>query len=105
MGMDLHTMLLTMAGKKGPSGFEESVAKTAQRLLEPYVDETWFDRLGSLVGVRRCGKKGAKKILLDAHLDEIGLMVTGIEEGFLRFTEIGGVDQRMLPDREVTVLE
>ncbi len=104
MGMDLHTMLLTMAGKKGPSGFEESVAKTAQRLLEPYVDETWFDRLGSLVGVRRCGKKGAKKILLDAHLDEIGLMVTGIEEGFLRFTEIGGVDQRMLPDREVTVL-
>lgn len=104
MGMDLHTMLKTMVGEKGPSGFEEPVAKTAQRLLEPYVDETYFDRLGSLVGVRRCGKPNARKVLLDAHLDEIGLMVTGIEEGFLRFTEIGGVDPRMLPDREVTVL-
>lgn len=102
--MELDTMLTTMAGEKGPSGFEEPVAQTAQRLLAPYVDETYFDRLGSLVGVRRCRKPGAKKVLLDAHLDEIGLMVTGIEEGFLRFTEIGGVDPRMLPDREVTVL-
>ena len=61
-------------------------------------------RLGSVVGVRRCGRPGAKKLLLDAHLDEIGLIVTGHEDGFLRFRSIGGVDPRMLPDREVTVL-
>lgn len=102
--MDLRTILQTLAGEKGPSGFEEPVAKTARTLLAPYVDETYFDRLGSLIGVRRCGRENAPKLLLDAHLDEIGLMVTGIEEGFLRFTEIGGVDPRMLPDREVTVL-
>lgn len=102
--MEIRTTLEALAGTKGPSGFEQPVAKTAQALLAPYVDETYFDRLGSLVGVRRCGKENAPKLLLDAHLDEIGLMVTGIEEGFLRFTEIGGVDQRMLPDREVTVL-
>lgn len=102
--MDVRKILETLAGEKGPSGFERPVAKTAQTLLESYVDETYFDRLGSLVGVKRCGKPNAPKVMLDAHLDEIGLMVTGIEEGFLRFTEIGGVDPRMLPDREVTVL-
>ena len=67
------------------------------------MDEVWTDRLGNLVGVRRCGKPGAKKLLLDAHLDEVGLTVTGIKDGFLRFTA-NGVDHRMLPDREVTVL-
>lgn len=102
--MDIWNALDRLAGAKGPSGFEAPVTQVAQELLTPYVDETWIDRLGNLVGVRRCGKPGAKRLLLDAHLDEIGLMVTGIEEGFLRFRAIGGVDPRMLPDREVTVL-
>ncbi len=102
--MEIRTTLTALVGEKSPSGFEHPAAKTAQTLLAPYVDETYFDRLGSLVGVKRCGKPNAPKVLLDAHLDEIGLMVTGIAEGFLRFTEIGGVDPRMLPDREVTVL-
>ena len=46
----------------------------------------------------------APKLLLDAHLDEIGLIVTGVEDGFLRFRSIGGVDPRMLPGRELVVL-
>lgn len=102
--LDIWNALDRLTGEKGPSGFERPVAQAAQALLEPYVDETWIDRMGNLVGVRRCGRENAKKLLLDAHLDEIGLMVTGHEEGFLRFTDIGGVDPRMLPDREVTVL-
>lgn len=102
--LDIWNALDRLAGEKGPSGFERPVAQTAQELLAPYVDETWLDRMGNLVGVKRCGKPNAKRLLLDAHLDEIGLMVTGHEEGFLRFTAIGGVDPRMLPDREVTVL-
>ena len=60
--------------------------------------------MGSVVGVRRCGKEGAKKLLLDAHLDEIGFLVTGHQDGFLRFAPLGGVDPRMLPDRELTML-
>ena len=102
--LDVEKTLELLTGEKGPSGFEAPVVQTARELLKPYVDETWIDPLGSLVGVKRCGKANAKKLLLDAHLDEIGLMVTGMEEGFLRFAEIGGVDPRMLPDREVTVL-
>lgn len=75
----------------------------AKELLEPLMDEVRIDRLGSLVGVRRCGKPGAKKLLLDAHLDEVGLVVTGHKDGFLRF-KANGVDPRMLPDREVLIL-
>ena len=88
----------------GPSGFEDPVAAAALEFLEPLVDEAHIDRMGTVIGVRRCGKENAPKLLLDAHLDEIGFMVTGHEEGFLRFAPLGGVDPRMLPDRELTIL-
>ena len=88
----------------GPSGYEAHVAAVAAELLAPWMDEVWTDRLGNVIGVRRCGKPNAKRLLLDAHLDQIGLMVTGVEDGYLRFTSIGGVDPRMLPGREVTIL-
>lgn len=99
----MEEILRALCGVGAPSGFERPAVLAAQELLEPLVDEIWIDRLGSLVGVRRCGKPGAKKLLLDAHLDEVGLVVTGIKDGFLRF-KANGVDVRMLPDREVTIL-
>lgn len=101
--METEQRLERLCAIGAPSGFERSVVEAAQALLEPLMDEVWIDRLGNLVGVRRCGKPEAKRLLLDAHLDEVGLTVTGIEQGFLRFAAIG-VDVRMLPDREVTVL-
>lgn len=100
----IREMLSALCPLPGPSGFERPVALQAADLLRPYMDEVSVDRMGNLLGVRRCGIPGAKSILLDAHLDEIGLMVIGSEEGFLRFRTIGGVDPRMLPDREVTIL-
>ncbi len=102
--MDIRAALEKLCAAGAPSGFERPAVLCARELLEPLVDEVWIDRLGSLVGVRRCGKPNARKLLLDAHLDEIGLIVTGYENGFLRFQAIGGVDLRMLPDRELTVL-
>lgn len=88
----------------GPSGFEEKAAAAAAELLRPLTDEVYVTRLGSVAGVRRCGRENAKRLLLDAHLDEIGFVVTGCEEGFLRFAPLGGVDPRMLPDRELVLL-
>lgn len=100
----LREMLSALCPLPGPSGFERPVTLRAADLLRPLVDEVSIDRMGNLVGVRRCGTPGAKRILLDAHLDEVGLIILGSEEGFLRFRSIGGVDPRMLPDREVTIL-
>lgn len=102
--MDYQKTLTRLCALQGPSGFEEPVARVAMELLRPLVDECSVTRLGSVLGVRRCGRPGAPKLLLDAHLDEIGFLITGHEDGFLRFTALGGVDPRMLPDREMTVL-
>lgn len=68
------------------------------------MDAVQIQKMGSVVGVRRCGKENAPRLVLDAHLDEIGFIITGHEDGFLRFASLGGVDPRMLPDREVTIL-
>ena len=102
--MDLRETMKALCTECGPSGFEDKVVRKAIELIKPLCDETWIDKGGNAVGVKRCGKKDAKKVLMVAHLDEIGLVVTGIEDGFLRFSKIGGVDPRMLPGRELTVL-
>lgn len=102
--MNILECLKTLCQTGGPSGYEAPVASVAMELLTPWMDEVWTDRLGNVIGVRRCGQPNAKKLLLDAHLDQIGLMVTGAEDGYLRFASVGGVDPRMLPDREVTIL-
>lgn len=102
--MNLKETIQELSALSGPSGFESPVARRAAELLRPFADEVRTDRLGNVIALRRCGRPGAKKLLLDSHLDEIGLMVTDIQEGFLRFRTIGGVDPRMLPGREVRVL-
>ena len=102
--LNYEEMLGRLCALSGPSGFEEKVAQAAAELLRPLADEVYTTRLGSVVGVRRCGRENVPKLLLDAHLDEIGFIVTGHDEGFLRFAPLGGVDPRMLPDREVVVL-
>lgn len=102
--MQIEDMLEQLCSIGAPTGFERPVALAAKELLVPLMDEVWMDRLGNVIGVRRCGLPNAKRLLLDAHLDEIGLVVTGIKNGFLKFSTIGGVDPRMLPDRELTIL-
>ena len=102
--LDYEQVLGQLCAIAGPSGFEEAVAQEAAQMLKPYVDEVRTTRMGSVVGVRRCGKEQAPKLMLDAHLDEIGFLITGHEEGYLRFAPLGGVDSRMLPDRELTIM-
>ena len=73
----------------GPSGREGKISDTIRGLMEGHVDEILSDTMGNLI----CVKKGSgKKIMLAAHMDEIGVIVTYIDEkGFLRFGNIGGL--------------
>ena len=73
----------------GPSGNESKVAELVKHEITPFVDEAKLDKLGSLIAI----KKGTgAKVMLAAHADEIGLIVTHIDkEGFLRFDTVGGV--------------
>ena len=102
--MELREITARLCRAAGPSGFEDAARALAAELLAPYVDEIRTDAMGNLIAVRRCGKPGAKRLLLDAHMDEIGFIITGIENGFLRFATLGGVDPRMLPARDVRIL-
>jgi endoglucanase len=102
--MDVAGVLIELCSLPGPAGFEQQVAQRAKAMLEPLVDECWIDVLGNVIGVRRCGREGAGKLLFDAHIDEIGLIVTGAEEGFLRFAALGGLDARLLPASGVRIL-
>jgi putative aminopeptidase FrvX len=102
--MKLHEITAQLCCAAGPSGFEDTVRARISELLTPYVDEIRTDTLGNLIAVRRSGKPCAHRLLLDAHMDEIGFIITGIENGFLRFATLGGVDPRMLPAREVRLL-
>lgn len=102
--MPYSALLSELTALPGPSGFEHKVAQRAVELLRNHMDEAYLDRYGNAVGIRRCGKPQAKRLLLDAHLDEVGLLVTGIKDGFLRFRNIGGVDPRILPNQKLHIL-
>lgn len=96
--------LLELSALGGISGFESTAAPKVRSLLEQFCDEISSDTLGNIIGIKHCGKKDAKKVMLEAHIDGIGLMVKDIDErGFITFTNIGGVDTRILPSAEVIV--
>lgn len=74
----------------GPSGSEERISQFIEDEINPYVDEVKKDPLGNLIALKK--GKNNKKIMLAAHMDEIGLIITHIDEnGFLRFSNIGGI--------------
>ena len=89
----------------GVSGYEEDVSNFILKLIknEDLVDNAWIDPLGNVLAIKK-GTNGKEKILFDAHIDEIGFMVSHIEKsGFLRFVPIGGWDQRILLGQSVMV--
>lgn len=102
--MAIADRIFELCALAGPAGYEESVATRVMEMLFPYVDEAKIDVMGNVIAVKRCGRKNAKKLLFDAHIDEIGFVITGHEDGFLRFSTLGGVDARMLPASEIKIM-
>ena len=87
----MQEMIKHLAELYGPAGREEKVAAYIQGVMTPLVDEDYTDTMGSVVAVKR-GSDDGKKIMLAAHMYEIGVMITDIDEnGFLRFSNIGGL--------------
>ena len=85
----------------GPSGREEQVCEIIRSEVTPLADEVYVDALGNLIAVKK-GSGGGKKVMLAAHMDEIGLIISYVDEkGFLRFQPIGGVDPMTLPGSRV----
>ncbi|MBQ9552200.1 MAG: M20/M25/M40 family metallo-hydrolase [Clostridia bacterium] len=98
--MELFDLMKKLTDCDGTSGDETNAAAVAKAELEKYMP-CEIDRMGSVVG--STGAVG-QPILLDAHLDQIGLIVTAIDEtGFLKITACGGADALVLAAAEVTV--
>lgn len=90
----MKQLLKTLTETFGPSGYEENVRKLVRAEVKPLADEIKVDALGNLIARKRPGKytKDTKKIMVAAHMDEIGLIVSHVDEnGFVRFSSIGGV--------------
>jgi endoglucanase len=99
MRMELFRALAEAAG---PSGHEDRVAAIVRPELEASCEEVRQDPLGGLVGIRRGA--GGPRLMLAAHMDEIGLMVTHVDDrGFLRVIPLGGWDARTLVGQRVNV--
>lgn len=93
---ELYDILKRLVEIPGPSGREDLVRDVVSKYIEPYVDKLWVDTWGNLVGYKK-GSSGKGKIMIAAHMDEIGLFVSHIEDdGFLRVLPIGGVTERSL---------
>lgn len=102
--MDLKEALFALSSADGPTGNEAGAVSAARALIEPFVSSVTTDQTGNLFAIRACGRFGAPRVLLDAHLDEVCLYVSGAEDGFLTFVNGGGIDDRILPDAEVRIL-
>jgi len=76
----------------GPSGSEGQTRAIIQSEVESLADDVTVDALGNLIAWKRSANAGARTVMLAAHMDEIGVMVTHVDkEGYLRFTDIGGL--------------
>jgi endoglucanase len=95
-------ILEQLSNSFGPSGFEGEVRESIHQAVQHGADEIETDVLGNLMVRINPGQDF--KLMLDAHMDEVGLMVSHVEEeGFLRFALIGGWDSRVLPGQQVEI--
>ena len=113
--MDIAALLKNLMETPGPSGDESRIARLVEETWAPLTDGITYDRVGSVLAVKNGSGEATidgrrPRILLAAHMDEIGLMVSGLVAhpdesgaGFLRITPVGGVDRRHLYAQQVVV--
>ena len=89
----MYTTLKDIMCTPSVSGRENAVAAKIEKYITPYVDECYKDALGNLIAVKKGSGDDKKKIMLCAHMDEIGFLVTYIEEsGYIRTAPVGGIN-------------
>ena len=92
----------TLVESYGPSGHEDQIRETILGLIDGLADEVRVDNMGNVIAWKWASDDSAPTVMLSAHMDEIGMMVTHItEDGFLRFTNIGGLFRNTLHGQRV----
>lgn len=102
--MDIYNILTELTRCDGVSGDETAFSLFVEEMLKNYCLETWTDKIGNVFGHIPSDDENAEKIMIEAHLDCIGLMVKNIDkDGFLEIETVGGINEKILPSKEVLV--
>ncbi|MBR5642358.1 MAG: M42 family metallopeptidase [Firmicutes bacterium] len=97
-------LLKELTAASGVSGFEAPVRSLIAEKCRPYADEMSVDTMGNLIVFKRGKKHNAPKLMIAAHMDEVGFLINKIEDsGVLRFAEVGGVNPRVALGRRVLI--
>ena len=104
IGVFMKDLLISLSGLMAIPGYEGFDSDRLRVLICPHFDDFYSDAVGNHVFVKRSGKSDARKMLIDTHFDEIGMIVNGIYDGgFVSVVGCGGVDRRTLPAGEVVI--
>ena len=100
----MNDLLKQLTEAVGVSGAEKEVRLLIRDLIADHVDEWSVDTMGSLIAIKRGTGEYDMRVLVDAHMDEVGLLISDIDTGgMLRFTNVGGFDDRALLGKVVQV--
>ena len=98
------SLLMRLCTARGISGSENEVRDIILREIKPYASSVEISPLGNLIVFKKGAKRPKTRLMLNAHMDEVGLIVTHItEDGLLQFAPVGGIDRRVLCGKAVTV--
>lgn len=102
--MSIENKLRDLAMLPGPSGYEDCVGKYLYRYYREVADSVQTDTAGNVIAKFGCGRENARRGMVFAHMDSLGLIVKTIEnDGFLRMERLGGIPEKTLPAVEVQV--
>lgn len=102
--MELKELIINISSLMSVSGYEGYEREALMEQVGSYFEESYIDKVGNVMLVRRCGRDHVPKIMIDAHFDELGMYVTEIcEGGFLRVVNIGGIDTGILQASDVVI--
>lgn len=102
--MEIKEILKKLTSETGVSGDEFPASRVAAELLKQYTDDVTIDEFGDVVGFIKSDNPDAKTLMLDAHIDRVGMIVTYIDkDGFLNVNSSGGADEKTMLAQSVTV--
>src|SRR5512146_1308754 len=101
IGADQIALLERLSNACAVSGDEGEVRAIVKEQLTPIADEIKLDALGNVIVRRKARQPEALKVLVAAHMDEVGFMLVEGEEGLYQFRAVGGIDVRQLPGKPV----
>lgn len=103
MSFDIKNIIFELSSADGVSGEENYAAQCALKYLQNYTNDCYIKN-GNVIGNFGNRKSGVPHILIDAHIDQVGLIVTNIyKSGFIGFSNVGGIDRRLLPAQQVCI--